>query len=369
MITVHADVVGSLLRPAQLLKAQQDVADGLISQAEFKRIEDWAVDQAITLQEEAGLEVLTDGEMRRLSFQSQMPAAVAGFGEYDLDAFVWGDWYGDEASGDWSKSRPQKLGVIDKLKRKRHLSAEEFVYLRARATRIPKVTLPSPSLWANFWSPNISGHAYPTLDSFLADVVDILHDEVTELVRLGCTYVQLDAPHYPLLLDPKTRAFYERQGWTLERWLQQGIELDNAVIDGFPGITFGFHLCRGNQGSRWLTQGSYDLIAKPIFRDIHAHRLLLEYDDERSGGFEPLREVPDDKMVVLGLVTTKTPRLETVAGLAAQIKEASQFVSLERLALSPQCGFSTSIMGNRISVEDQKRKLRTICETAQAVWA
>jgi 5-methyltetrahydropteroyltriglutamate--homocysteine methyltransferase len=141
------------------------------------------------------------------------------------------------------------------------------------------------------------------------------------------------------------------------------------VIDGFPGITFGFHLCRGNQGSRWLTQGSYDLIARPIFRNIHAHRLLLEYDDERSGDFEPLLEVPDDKMVVLGLVTTKTPRLETETGLAAQIKEASQFVPLERLALSPQCGFATSIIGNRISVEEQKRKLKTIVETAQAVWA
>jgi 5-methyltetrahydropteroyltriglutamate--homocysteine methyltransferase len=369
MITTHTDVVGSLLRPPELLKAQEDVADGLISQADFKKIEDWAVDQAVALQEAAGLEILTDGEMRRLSFQSQMPAAVAGFGEYDLDAFLWGDWYGDETNGDWSKGRPQKLGVVDKLKRKRHLSAEEFTYLRGRTTRIPKITLPSPSLWANFWSPNLSSHVYPTLDSFLADVVDILHDEVTELVRLGATYIQLDAPHYPLLLDPKTRAFYEGQGWTLERWLQHGIELDNAVIDGFPGITFGFHLCRGNQGSRWLTEGSYGLIAKPIFRGIHAHRLLLEYDDERSGNFEPLQEVPDDKMVVLGLVTTKTPRPETVAGLTARIKEASQFVSLERLALSPQCGFATSVIGNRISLDDQKRKLKTICETAQAVWS
>lgn len=368
MITVHADVVGSLLRPPELVKAQQDVADGLISQAAFKKIEDWAVDGAVALQEEAGLDVVTDGEMRRLSFQSQMPAAVAGFGEYDIDAFLWGDWYGDESIGDWSKGRPQKLGVVDKLKRKRHLSAEEFTYLRARTSRIPKVTLPSPSLWANFWSPNISSHVYPTLDSFLADVVDILHDEVTELVRLGCTYIQLDAPHYPLLLEPQTRAFYEGQGWTLERWLQHGIELDNAVIDGFPGITFGFHLCRGNQGSRWLTQGSYELIARPIFRNIHAHRLLLEYDDERSGGFEPLREAPEDKMVVLGLVTTKTSRVETVPGLTARIKEATQFVPLERLALSPQCGFSTSIVGNRISVSDEKRKLKTIVETVQSVW-
>lgn len=369
MITAHSDIIGSLLRPPELLKAQEDVADGLMSQVEFKRIEDWAVDQAVALQEEVGLEVLTDGEMRRLSFQSQMPAAVAGFGEYDIDAFLWGDWYGDERVGDKSKARPPKLGVVDKLKRKRHLSAEEFTYLRACTSRIPKITLPSPSLWANFWSPNISSHVYPTLDSFLTAVVEILHDEVTELVRLGCTYIQIDAPHYPLLLDPKTRAFYEGQGWTLERWLHHGIELDNAVMDGFPGVTFGFHLCRGNQGSRWLTSGSYDLIAKPIFRGIHAQRLLLEYDDERSGSFDPLREVPDDKMIVLGLVTTKTPRRETVEGLTTRIKEASRFVALERLALSPQCGFATSIIGNRISVDDQKYKLKTIVETAQAVWA
>jgi 5-methyltetrahydropteroyltriglutamate--homocysteine methyltransferase len=368
MIRVHTDVVGSLLRPPTLIKAQEDVADGLISQAAFKKIEDWAVDEAVALQEEAGLEVVTDGEMRRRSFQSQMPAAVAGFGEYDLDAFLWGDWYGDERVGDLSKNRPQKLGVVDKLKRKRHLSAEEFTYLRARTTRIPKITLPSPSLWANFWSPNLSAHVYPTLDSFLADVVDILHDEVTELVRLGCTYIQLDAPHYPLLLDPKTRAFYEGQGWTLERWLRHGIELDNAVIDGFPGITFGFHLCRGNQSSRWLTSGSYELIARPIFQTIHAQRLLLEYDDDRSGSFDPLKEVPDDKMVVLGLVTTKTSRRETAESLSARLEEAARFVPLERLALSPQCGFATSVIGNRISIEDQKYKLKTIVETAQAVW-
>jgi 5-methyltetrahydropteroyltriglutamate--homocysteine methyltransferase len=144
--------------------------------------------------------------------------------------------------------------------------------------------------------------------------------------------------------------------------------LDNAVITGFPEVTFGFHLCRGNQGSRWLVEGSYDLIAKPIFQHIQAQRLLLEYDDERSGSFEPLQHIPADKMVVLGLITTKTPRRETVEELAGRIKAASQFISLERLALSPQCGFSTSIVGNKIRVEDEKYKLKTLVETAQAVW-
>jgi len=369
MITSHTDVVGSLLRPPELIRAREDVAAQRITQAEFKRVEDHAVDQAIALQEAAGLDVVTDGEMRRLSFQSQLPEAVEGFGAWDIDAFLWGDWKGlAGVVADQSTPRPRQMGVTGKLRRKRHLSAEEFTYLRRRTSRIPKITLTSPSLWANFWSPERSRDAYPALDAFLADVVDIMREEVAELARLGATYIQIDAPHYPLLLDPATRAFYEAQGWSLDQWLSRGIELDNALMDGFPDITFGFHLCRGNQHSRWLVAGSYDLIARPIFQGIHAQRLLLEYDDERSGSFEPLREVPDDKMVILGLVTTKSARQETQAELAERIKEASRFVALDRLGISPQCGFATSIGGNALSPEDQQRKLRTICETARAVW-
>jgi 5-methyltetrahydropteroyltriglutamate--homocysteine methyltransferase len=368
MITTHADVVGSLLRPSYLLQAREDFANGRMAPADFKRLEDQAVDEAIALQEEAGLEVLTDGEQRRLSFQSQLPEAVEGFGNWDMDAFLWGDWHGDESVGDWSRARPSQLGVIGKLRRKRHLSVEEFVYLRGRTSRTAKITLPSPSLWANFWSAEHSAHVYPTLDSFLADVVDILREEVAELVRLGATYIQLDAPHYPLLLDPKTRAFYESQGWPLARYLARGIEMDNAVMGDFPGVTFSFHLCRGNQGSRWLVEGGYELIARPIFQNIQAQRLMLEYDDERSGDFAPLRDVPEEKTAVLGLVTTKTPRRETVAELTARIHEAARFIDLERLALSPQCGFSTSIVGNAITVADEKYKLGIIVETAQRIW-
>jgi 5-methyltetrahydropteroyltriglutamate--homocysteine methyltransferase len=242
MITAHTDVVGSLLRPPELRQAREDVTAGNITQAEFKAIEDQAVDEAIALQEEAGLDVVTDGEMRRLSFQSQMTAAVEGFGEYNIDAFLWGDWYGVKTVGDISIERPANLGVVSKLRRKRYLSADEFTYLRARTTRTPKITLPSPSLWTNFWSPDLSVSAYPTLDSFLADVVDILREEVAELVRLGATYIQLDAPHYPLLLDSKTRSFYEQQGWALDEWLKKGIEMDNTVMGNFPGVTFGIHL-------------------------------------------------------------------------------------------------------------------------------
>ncbi|MDJ0864207.1 MAG: cobalamin-independent methionine synthase II family protein [Gammaproteobacteria bacterium] len=368
MISAHADVVGSLLRPPALLQAREAVAAGRMSHAEFKHIEDRAVDGAIALQEQAGMEVVTDGEMRRLSFQSQMTEAVEGFGDWDLDAFLWGDWHGEQRVGDWSKRRPARLGVVDKLKRRRHLSVEEFVYLRGRTTRTPKVSLPSPSLFANLWSPEMSAEVYPTLEGFLADVAQILREEVQELARLGAAYIQIDAPHYTLLLDPATRAFYESRGWQLDQWLSLGIELDNSLMVDSPAVTFGFHLCRGNQASRWLVHGGYDRIARPIFKGIRAQRLLLEYDDPRSGSFEPLREVPEDKTVVLGLVTTKHPEMETPEALRVRVTEASRFVPLERLALSPQCGFATSVVGNRLTVEDQRRKLELVASTARDVW-
>ncbi len=373
MISSHADVVGSLLRPPELLAAQKQLAEGALKPAEFKKVEDRAVDEAVALQEQAGLEIVTDGEMRRQSFQSQMTAAVEGFGEHTLEAFLWGKWRGDTETGDRSLPRPPNLGVVSKLRRRRHLCAEEFAYLRARTRRTAKITLPSPSLWVNFWSRERSAQVYATLDSFLADVTDILREEVEELARLGAPYIQIDAPHYTLLVDPRTRPFYEQQAGGPERlghWLDRAIELDNAVMIPQRGteVTFGFHLCRGNQGGRWLAEGSYEAIAPTIFKKIRAHRLLLEYDDVRSGSFEPLRHVPEDKTVVLGLVSTKTPRLETREELITRIREAGRFVPLERLALSPQCGFASSILGNRISVEDQKDKLRLVAETAREVW-
>jgi len=240
MITLHADVVGSLLRPPDLLEAQKQLAAGTLSSSQFKKIEDRAVDDAIALQEDVGLEIVTDGEMRRQSFQSQMTAAVSGFGEHNLDAFLWGEWY--DETGVKKTRRPRRLGAIGKLKRVRYLSVDEFSYLKSKTNRIPKVTLPSAGLWANFWSPKYSRDAYPTLDAFLADIVNILREEVAELVRLGATCIQIDAPHYGLLLDPKTRGFYEKRGWSLDQWLSQGMELDNAIMDGFSDVTFGFHI-------------------------------------------------------------------------------------------------------------------------------
>jgi 5-methyltetrahydropteroyltriglutamate--homocysteine methyltransferase len=240
MITVRADVVGSLLRPPELLAAQKRFTAGAITAAQFKQIEDRAVDDAIAVQEQIGFEVVTDGEMRRQSFQSQMTAAVSGFGEFDLDAFLWGEWHDEQ--GVQRKPRPRRLGAVAKLKRLRYLSAHEFSYLKSKTNQIPKITLPSPGLWANFWSPKYSGAVYPTLEAFLADITSILREEIAELVRLGACYIQIDAPHYGLLLDPKTRAFYEALGWNFDRWLALGVELDNAVMQGFSDVTFGFHI-------------------------------------------------------------------------------------------------------------------------------
>ena len=222
MITAHTDVVGSLLRPGALRKARDDWMAGRLSHAQFKSTEDRAVDEAVSLQEAAGLDIVTDGEMRRLSFQSQMTEAVDGFGAWDINAFLWGHWHGDGAVGERRRDRPVNLAVGSKLVRKRHLAAEEFVYLRGRTSRVAKVSLPSPGLFVNFWCPERSQSAYASLEHFLADVVAILRDEVAELVRLGATYIQIDAPHYPLLLAPETRAFYESRGWTIDQWLSRG---------------------------------------------------------------------------------------------------------------------------------------------------
>ena len=366
MLEARTDVVGSLLRPRWLLEARERLERGEIGPPEFKAVEDRAVDEALRLQEDAGLEVITDGEMRRLSFQSQLPEAVEGFGEWDIDAFLWGEWHSEEL-GELAVERPQ-LAVTGRLRRKRFLSAEELTYTRGRTDRVVKVTLPSPSLFANFWDPERSPAAYPTLEDFLGDVAEILREEVEELVRLGATYIQLDAPHYPLLIDPGYRAFYESRGWPAERWLELGLELDNLVMGGHDGVTFGMHLCRGNQASRWLVSGGYDWLAERLFPRVDAERLLLEYDDERSGDFEPLRAVPEGKVAVLGLVTTKSRRRETVDELSERLREAGRFLPLEQLALSPQCGFATSVLGNALSLEDEEAKLRTIAETAGVVW-
>jgi 5-methyltetrahydropteroyltriglutamate--homocysteine methyltransferase len=365
-MTVSAMVehVGSLLRPSYLLQARAALARAEIAEADFKAAEDRAVREVVALQEDLDLPVVNDGELRRESFQAEMTAACDGFSGVSLEAWLWGTWHSDVV-GDSTIERPADLAVTAPLRKRRNLAAEEFTFVRSCTNRQAKVTLPSPTLFASLWSPEKSPGAYRNLDAFMADVVQLMCDEVRELVRLGCTYVQLDAPHYPLLIDPAWRAFYESRGWPAQRWLSYGIELDNAVIDAGRPATFGFHLCRGNQLSRWLVSGGYEPIAGPIFGGVHADRLLLEYDDERSGTFDPLRLVPDDKVVVLGLVTTKTSRVESVPEITARVQQASSRVGPERIALSPQCGFATSAAGNAITAEAQRAKLAVLVQVAQ----
>ena len=221
---------------------------------------------------------------------------------------------------------------------------------------------------AAYYDPEKSKSAYATRDAYLADIVDFSRREVEELIRLGCTYIQIDAPQYAALLDPQMREGYRQRGNDPDKIIDVCIEMDNAIIGNHPGITFGMHICRGNNQSKFYASGDYEPISR-IFSKTHFHRFLLEYDDSRSGGFEPLRHVPEDRFVVLGLITTKKPRLESAPEIRDRIQEAAKYIPLERLALSPQCGFASTIEGNRISFEDQRHKLELVASVAQEVWS
>jgi 5-methyltetrahydropteroyltriglutamate--homocysteine methyltransferase len=357
----RSDVVGSLLRPAYLKEARERHEAGELADAAFKRIEDRAVDEAVALQERAGIEVVSDGEMRRYAFYGHLVEAVEGFDKLG----GWAIPFRNEAGEQIVQKRPV---VVSRLRRKRHLCAEEFTYLRARTNRPAKTTLISAQQAAAYYDGEKSSAAYPKIDAYLSDLVDILRGEVEELIRLGCTYIQIDSPQYTALLDPDLREGYRQRGNDPDRLLDLSIEMDNAVISHHPGITFGLHLCRGNNQSKFYARGDYGPITK-VFRNTRFQRFLLEYDDARSGGFEPLSQMPDDRSVVLGLVSSKTTTLESKEELKRRIKEASAVIPLGRLALSPQCGFASTMEGNLLTPDDQEAKLRLVAETAREVWA
>jgi 5-methyltetrahydropteroyltriglutamate--homocysteine methyltransferase len=383
-MTIRGDVVGSLLRPAYLVEARTAREAGRLAPAEFKRVEDQAVDEAVALQEAAGLDVVSDGELRRYAFFGHLVDAVDGFDKFG----GWAIPFRDEEGGELIFKRPV---VVEKLRWRRSMCAEEFVYLRARARRpetidgqdqltatgrqgsrpsrsmVPKATLISTQQAAAYYDPQRSAGAYPTRDAYLADVVDLTRREIDELVRLGCTYIQVDAPQYAALLDPTMREGYRKRGSDPDALIDACIEMDNAVIGHHPGVIFGLHICRGNNQSKFYASGDYGPIAR-VFGKSRFQRFLLEYDDDRSGGFEPLAAMPPDREVVLGLVTTKKPRLESVDELRRRIDEASRYVPLERLAVSPQCGFASTMEGNLISPERQREKLARVAETARLVW-
>jgi len=356
----RSDTVGSLLRPTYLKEARDLYASGKLTDVAFKEIEDRAVNECIELQIRAGMEVITDGEMRRYAFFGHLIDAVEGFDKYG----GWAIPFKDEKGEKMVMPRPV---VVGKLRRKRPLCAEEFTYLRARTKHASKTTIISAQQAAAYYDNKKSAAAYASVDAYLADLVDILRDEVAELIRLGCTYIQIDSPQYTALLDPDLREGYRQRGNDPDRLLDLSIEMDNAVIGDHPGIIFGLHLCRGNNQSRFYASGDYGPITR-VFRNTKFHRFLLEYDDARSGGFEPLRQVPEDRSVVLGLVSSKKPQLESKDELNKRIAAAAIYIPLERLALSPQCGFASTIEGNLVTTADQEAKLRLVAEVAREVW-
>ena len=358
--SVRAEVVGSLLRPDFLLAARRRLESGEMGPPRFKEIEDRAVDEAIELQTSAGIDVITDGEQRRYAFFGHLVDSMAGFDKFG----GWAIPFHDEKGEQLVFKRPV---VVEKLRPRRNMAAEEFTYLRASTTVPAKVTMISAQQAAAYYDPEKSKTAYATRDAYLADVVELSRREVDELVRLGCTYIQIDAPQYAALLDPELREGYRQRGSDPEKLIDTCIEMDNAIIGGHPEVTFAMHICRGNNQSKFYAAGDYEPIAR-IFEKTRFNRFLLEYDDDRSGGFGPLKHVPEDRVVVLGLVTSKKPTLESEDELKRRIEEASRFIPLDRLALSPQCGFASTLEGNRLTPDDQRRKLELVGQVSRAVW-
>jgi 5-methyltetrahydropteroyltriglutamate--homocysteine methyltransferase len=358
----RSDVVGSMLRPDYLKEARERYESRGLTDVAFKLIEDRAVDEAVAQQERAGMDVVSDGEMRRYAFWGHLIDAVEGFDKYG----GWAIPFRNEEGEQIVQNRPV---VVSRLRQKRHLCTEEFAYLRACSDRPGKTTLISAQQAAAYYDSEKSGAAYPSIDAYLADLVDILREEIRELIRLGCTYIQVDSPQYTALLDPDLREGYRKRGNDPDRLLDLSIEMDNAVVGSSSGsgVTFGLHLCRGNNQSKFYARGDYGPITR-VFRKTKFHRFLLEFDDERSGGFEPLAQVPEDRTVVLGLVSSKKATLENRDVLKRRIEAAAAYIPLERLALSPQCGFASTIEGNLLTIDDQEAKLRLVAQTAREVW-
>ncbi|HKN94270.1 MAG TPA: cobalamin-independent methionine synthase II family protein [Thermoleophilaceae bacterium] len=359
----RADVLGSLLRPAYLAEGREKHHAGQLSDEEFKKLEDRAVDEAIALQENAGVDVVTDGEMRRFTFFDQFAAALDGVTHEEGEAVP---FHSEPGRVDVDFHSP--VSVTEKVRRKRMLSPEEFEYAKARATKPVKVTLPSPLMFFTMWSPKHSPDAYDDPFELFADGVELVKEEARALADLGCEYIQIDAPDFGQLVEDSERERWEKLGIPVSRVMTEGVEMLNAVAD-VPGVTFALHLCKGNYQSLWISAGGYEEISSHVFKGTpNFDRYMLEYDDERSGGFEPLADLPDDKVVVLGLVSTKHDDLESVDFLKSRVDEAAKHFPREQLALSTQCGFASVAMGNEISPQAQEQKLRRVAEAAREIW-
>ena len=373
----RTDVIGSLLRPLALKQAYADRDAGKISPEELRGVEDETIRQAVGLQETAGLDVITDGEYRRLNFQDSFAASVSGFEARRLDlAFVEGlvregkplqRWDPYHIAGQGAAIL-QRRPVAQKLRLTRNLPLEEYRFVSSIAAKPAKVTLIGPDRIVQRFDYQNSKSVYWSVDDFVADVVRIEREMIRGLVEAGCRYVQIDAPSYTAYVDGPSLDEMKERGEDPMKNLLRSIQADNEVLRLFDGITFGIHLCRGNQRSMWHREGSYDAIAEALFGGLRHDRFLLEYDSPRAGGFEPLRFIPKGKVAVLGLVSTKVPEIERVDDLKRRIDEASRYLPLEQLAVSPQCGFASDAVGNLISEDDQKRKLEVVVETARQVW-
>ena len=377
MAKIRTDVIGSLLRPARLKEAYGECDQGKISAEELGRIEDEAIRTAVKLQEQIGLDVITDGEFRRLNFQDSFAASVSGFDARRVDlAFVeslvregkplqrWDPYHIAGQGAAILQRRP----VSQKLRLARNLPLEEYRFVSALTQKPAKVTLVGPDRITQRFDYQNSKLIYWSVDDFVADVVRIERKMIRGLVDAGCRYVQIDAPSYTAYVDGPSLQEMRDRGEDPIKNLTRSINADNEILRLFDGVTFGIHLCRGNQRSMWHREGSYDAIAEKIFNELHHDRFLLEYDSPRAGTFEPLRFVPKNKTVVLGLVSTKVAELETVDDLKQRIERASKYIPLEQLAISPQCGFASDVVGNLISEDDQIRKLEAVVETARQVW-
>jgi 5-methyltetrahydropteroyltriglutamate--homocysteine methyltransferase len=360
----RADHVGSLLRPKALLTARDDHKAGRIDAAALRRIEDEAIRRAVRLQEECGLNGITDGEYRRASWHMDFIHQLGGIGTAPGTMRV--RFHNADGDIDYAPAAMR----IGKLTLDHCIFGEDFTFLKSLTTKTPKLTIPSPSMvHYRGGRAAIDTDAYPEIGAFWHDLGSVYAAEIAALGQLGCHYLQLDDTSLAYLNDPSQRRYIAELGGELEDQHLAYIKLINAALANRPaGMTVTTHLCRGNFRSSWAVSGGYDYVAEALFGELQVDGFFLEYDDARSGGFEPLRFVPKGKQVVLGLVTTKKGTLEAKDALKRRIDEAAKFVPLDQLCLSPQCGFSSTVEGNALSEDEQFAKLRLIVEIAEEVW-
>ena len=363
----RADHVGSLLRPAEVQSARAAFAQGSLDRDGLREVEDQAILNALRRQWSLGLDVCTDGEFRRNGFQDDLPEAVEGFVTTDQPAAV-RVWQGPQGE---SREQALRRVVGGKLRQVRRLTEGQLEFLQAHAPGAYKVTVPSPNQFpAISFQPGLTDQFYPTRSDLLWAIVAIIKAEIDSLVEAGVPYIQLDAPRYSYYVDPRWQQHLRDLGEDPDAMFEEAIEADNACIEHAQrnGATVGIHICRGNSESRWYAEGGYEPIAEKLFGSLTVDRFLLEYDTDRAGGFEPLRFIPLGKVAVLGLVSSKEPRLEDRERLLDRIDEACRYMPVDYVALSPQCGFASTAAGNRLTEEQQWRKLRLVVETGYEVW-